>query len=317
MQQEDGKDRAEQEDVARYIALLDKIRDAFRIKILYGRTARAVIIKDYPYSPRDRSEENPRATEKITQIIAAGEKDYAALLQSFTDYAPFFEKIPLTGDENTRDPFWLDNRIGALDGLSLYGLIAQRQPDIYMEIGGGNATKFARRAIEDHGLKTKIISIDPFPRAEIDALCDEIIRAPLEECDPAIFNRLKAGDMLFVAGGSHRAFPNSDVTVFFTEVLPLLKKDVIYGLRDIFLPRDYPAAWKKRFYNEQYLLHAYLLGGAGGDKILLPCLYTAAATDSADTVDAFRALFTHGTLRELAETKPQYTGGACFWMEKS
>ena len=37
-----------------------------------------------------------------------------------------------------------------------------------------------------------------------------------------------------------------------------------------FLPRDYSAGWFSRFYNEQYLLMAYLLGGAGGDEIIMP-----------------------------------------------
>ena len=38
-----------------------------------------------------------------------------------------------------------------------------------LEIGSGNSTKFARRAIRDHRLCTRITSIDPHPRAEIDA----------------------------------------------------------------------------------------------------------------------------------------------------
>ena len=66
---------------------------------------------------------------------------------------------------------------------------------------------------------------------------------------------LSAGDMVFI-DNSHRAFQNSDVTVFFTEVLPALPAGVAYGIHDIFLPDDYPAGWSDRFYNEQYLLAA-------------------------------------------------------------
>ena len=40
-----------------------------------------------------------------------------------------------------------------------------------MQIGSGNSTKIARKAINDQKLKTKITSIDPHPRIEIDLIC--------------------------------------------------------------------------------------------------------------------------------------------------
>jgi hypothetical protein len=49
-------------------------------------------------------------------------------------------------------------------------MIASKRPKQYFEIGSGNSTKFARQAIRDHGA-TRIVSIDPSPRAEIDAIC--------------------------------------------------------------------------------------------------------------------------------------------------
>ena len=48
-----------------------------------------------------------------------------------------------------------------------------------VEVGSGYSTKFARRAIDDHSLRSRITSIDPAPRAEIDGLCDSVIRGPL------------------------------------------------------------------------------------------------------------------------------------------
>jgi len=41
-------------------------------------------------------------------------------------------------------------------------------PRVYFEIGLGHSIKFARHAIKLGGLQTKVISIDPDPRAEID-----------------------------------------------------------------------------------------------------------------------------------------------------
>ena len=67
------------------------------------------------------------------------------------------------------------------------GLIKKFKPKIYCEIGSGNSTKFARKAIDFFNLKTEIISIDPYPRAEIDNLADVIIRKGLEEVEINFF----------------------------------------------------------------------------------------------------------------------------------
>ena len=135
-----------------------------------------------------------------------------------------------------------------------------RRPRRFIEIGSGNSTKFARRAIRDLSLNTSIVSIDPFPRSEIDAICDEVVRLPLEQVPGQFFNEIGVDDLLFF-DGSHRAFQNSDATVFFTEVIPSLTSDVMVGVHDIFLPHDYPPNWLRRDYSEQYLLASWLLGG--------------------------------------------------------
>ena len=100
-------------------------------------------------------------------------------------------------------------------------------------------------------------------------LCDETIVQRMEDMPAAFWAGLAAGDMLFI-DNSHRSFPGSDVTVFFSEVMPALPSGVIYGIHDVFLPRDYPPQWNGRIYNEQYLLMSYLLGGNGVDQVLLP-----------------------------------------------
>jgi hypothetical protein len=60
----------------------------------------------------------------------------------------------------------------------------------------------------------------------------------------------------------------SDVTVFFFEILPLLRPGVLVHVHDILLPRDYPPEWRYRYYSEQYLLAAFLL--ADRFDVLLP-----------------------------------------------
>ena len=58
----------------------------------------------------------------------------------------------------------------------------------------------------------------------------------------------------------HTVVSNSDVNVFFLEILPQLNNKIIIGIHDIFLPRDYPPA-VDRYYNEQYMLSMLLLYG--------------------------------------------------------
>ncbi len=133
-------------------------------------------------------------------------------------------------------------------------------PVEFIEIGSGFSTRFARRAIRDHALPTRILSIDPEPRAEIDSICDDVVRCPLEDVPPTTFASVTAEDFIFI-DGSHRAFQGSDTTVFFTEILPTLPPGTLVGVHDIFLPADYPVAWLDLYLSEQYLLACWLLGG--------------------------------------------------------
>lgn len=226
---------------------------------------------DYPYHPRRRAWEPSRS--RVFDIIRAGASRYSDLLGEFAAFGPQFEKIHVhASSHDTPSPIWLNGWFPGVDAISLYGLLAINNPRWYVEVGSGNSTKFARQAITDHGLRTRITSIDPFPRTDIDSICDKVIRQPCEDVSSEFFDSLTSEDILFI-DNSHRSFPNSDVTVFFTEILPYLPSGMIYGLHDIFLPWDYPDDWKDRYYSEQYLLAAYLLGGAGGDEIVLPNTY--------------------------------------------
>jgi hypothetical protein len=118
------------------------------------------------------------------------------------------------------------------------------------------------------------VSIDPEPRADIDRLCDHVVRSGLETADLAVFEELKPGDVVFV-DNSHRAFTNSDVTVFFLDVLPRLPDGVLVGIHDITLPADYPPGWNGFHFNEQYLLACFLLGGTPWMQVELASLFAA------------------------------------------
>jgi len=175
-------------------------------------------------------------------------------------------------DDLKRIDFWDNQFFSGLDGVVLYSMIRAIKPAYYLEIGSGFSTMFAHRAIMDENLNTRIISIDPQPRAEIEELCFEVIKAPFEFVDINDLVKLNAMDIFFI-DGSHRVFQNSDVVAFMFDIMPRLKSGVIVQVHDICLPWDYPVDWKMRFYSEQYMLGAWLMGGHKGWDIIMPNAY--------------------------------------------
>ena len=206
-------------------------------------------------------------------MLASGEETYQAALETIAGYRDSFAAIPLHA-EDPREPSWDNEWLPPLDSAALYSFTRSRSPALYVEVGSGNSTKFAARARIDGALETTIVSIDPDPRAEVDELCDRVLRMPLESADPAVFGELAEDDVLFV-DGSHRTFMNSDATVFFLEVLPRLAEGVLVGVHDVFLPFDYPQEFADRYYSEQYLLAAYLLAGTPRLETVLPAYYAS------------------------------------------
>jgi hypothetical protein len=78
--------------------------------------------------------------------------------------------------------------------------------------------------------------------------------------DPALVDRLEAGDVLFV-DSSHVLVDGSDVAFIFSELLPRLRPGVLLHVHDVFLPEPYPERWAWRGYNEQFAVAGLLAGG--------------------------------------------------------
>ena len=164
---------------------------------------------------------------RLSEILARGEERYRQNLRELLAFEDDLRRIP-SRPAGPGVPYWLNQWLPGLDGIALYGFTRSRAPRRYLEVGSGLSTMFVRQAIRDGGLDTKVTSVDPAPRAEVDELCDELIRSPLETTDLAAFRELEAGDVVFF-DGSHRVLMNSDVTVFFLEVLPQLPAGVLVG----------------------------------------------------------------------------------------
>lgn len=198
----------------------------------------------------------PEGNPHLAALLRAREDDLSATLTEMAAMAPVVEALA-EGRLAGIDYRWRNGYLPSLDALSVMWA-ASRARSTFIEVGSGNSTKVARAAVTVLDRPVRIVSIDPYPRAEIDALCDEVIRAPLERVDLSPILALEPGDVLFV-DSSHRSFMNSDVTVAMLEILPALKPGVLVGFHDICLPFDYPERWTKRAYNEQYLLGTLLM----------------------------------------------------------
>lgn len=222
---------------------------------------------DYPTSssnsPRwGHGHPNHPFIEPLLAARADTYREVLALLPQYGQELAAIDRAPRPGLEPYWDSgFWATS---GLDAAAIYCFLRSRKPRRYLELGSGQSTKFASRAKRDAGLDTRIISIDPEPREDIDAICDIVLRRPAESVPLSYFEELDPGDVLFM-DGSHRLFMNNDVSTFYLDVLPRLAPGVLVGVHDIYLPEDYGPESVHRYYTEAYMLAAMLL--AGPDRI--------------------------------------------------
>lgn len=240
---------------------------------------------EYPTSSRN----TPRYTSQnqnsyIVDALKKNSAKYIETLNKFQKYFPQLSKIQVSSEKESIEPTYINGWMPGLDSVLLYSMLAEYKPKKYLEVGSGHSTKFARKSITDNGLSTEIISIDPYPRALIDQICDQVIRQPLEDIDLSIFDSLDANDIVYI-DNSHRTFMNSDVTVSFLDIMPRLKPGVFLHFHDICWPLDYPADWAKRYYNEQYILGALLANGLTNYEVLLPNYWLSANKEFSTIID--------------------------------
>ena len=268
-----------------------------RLAALEATAARYEILPGTPYSRYALPLEYPPSRDMrarwgysrplIPQLLSWFEShadNYRGFIDMMRQYGTELADVPHTLDAAKLPmPAWLGTAINPIDCLALYTFMRTSRPATFLEIGSGTTTCFAHLARQRGGMHTRIISIDPEPRVEVDSICDEVIRSGLETCDLTIFESLRAGDIVFL-DGSHRSFMNSDVTVFFIDVLPILKPGVIVHLHDIVLPWDYHQYFANWYWNEQYMLAVYLMANRARINPLFPIAFVTGAPQFADSL---------------------------------
>ena len=243
------------------------------LKLAHPKYQKLILEYKVEFKPRYGYGKKPH--ELLYKLIDSKRANYEIYLNNILKFKSVFECIKkIDFETNENEPCWNNGFLPGLDIVALYNFIDVFKPKKYIEIGSGNSTKVAKKSIKDNGLSTKIISVDPFPRANIDHLSNTVIRKPLENIDDLKFivDELEQNDILFI-DNSHRCLPNSDSMVCFLDILPYLKKGVIVHIHDIYLPYDYPQFMCDRFYSEQYVLAAFIMANSNKYEPIFPCAF--------------------------------------------
>lgn len=153
------------------------------------------------------------------------------------------------------------------DAIMLGCMLLHLRPHRVIEIGSG-CSSAAMLDLNDRSLggRMHLTIIDPVTvrvkkmlRPEdldrVDLIESRVQDVPLER-----FKLLEAGDVLFI-DSSHVSKIGSDVHRLFFDVLPVLQPGVYVHIHDVSATLEYPREWfaEGRAWNEQYLLHAFLM----------------------------------------------------------
>ena len=165
----------------------------------------------------------------------------------------------------------------SIDAEVLYCMIRHYRPHRIIEVGSGFSTYVSAAAVRQNGAEgypATLVAIEPYPndvlRRGFPGL-HQLLQQPVQSVDYEAFTSLTENDILFI-DSSHVLRIDSDVRFLVLEVLPRLQPGVLVHFHDIFLPCDYPRAWvmnEYRFWNEQYVLQAFLAFNRGFEVVWL------------------------------------------------
>ena len=124
----------------------------------------------------------------------------------------------------------------------------------------------------------------------------------LQDSDLEVFRSLGEGDILFI-DSTHIAVPGSDTDVvcIVTQILPQLALGVFVHVHDICLPFETAWDWTfkdYRFWNEQYLLQAFLIDNNEWEVLYMGIMWQ------------------HFFPKLLAKLFPMAGSNGSFWMRK-
>ncbi len=223
-------------------------------------------IRDHYYYPLFKDSKLKKSLREPRYLpgIDFCEEKQLHLLENFT-FGKELENMKLNEKKYEIKEFYLNNGgFESGDAEFLYQFIRFFKPKKVIEIGSGNSTKIANKALLRNESEDKKdffhTCIEPYEMPWLETLDLKVVRNILEDCDMEMFDKLEANDLLFI-DSSHIIRPQGDVLKEYLEIIPRLKSGVMIHVHDIFTPRDYLDEWIRedvKFWNEQYLLECLL-----------------------------------------------------------
>jgi predicted O-methyltransferase YrrM len=170
--------------------------------------------------------------------------------------------FPLEKTKNGIGFYYHNGKFGSGDAEYYYNMIRLYKPKRIVEIGAGYSTLMAINAITANKRRNRdytceLTCIEPYERPWLEQLQVRLMRERVEKVDKVLFSQLSRNDILYI-DSSHIIRPQGDVLFECLEVLPILKSGVIIHIHDVFTPGDYPDWDFVHFFNEQYLVEAFL-----------------------------------------------------------
>jgi hypothetical protein len=155
---------------------------------------------------------------------------------------------------------------GPIESQALHGFIRKFAPPRIIEVGSGVSTACMLNAVRANRAEGRpasdIVCIEPFPKQQfVNVSGVTHIESMVQMVDPTVFDRLQAGDLLFI-DSSHAVKTGSDVSVLYLKVIPKLRAGVHVHIHDICLPYLYGRdALRTVFGWQETTLLAALLSG--------------------------------------------------------
>ena len=191
------------------------------------------------------------------------EKEQVERLESWSAYSDLYGMLRGNREINLSGGFGkIVNGWYQTPNAEIYAsMIADFRPSSILEVGVGYSTRLAREVIRELDLNTQIVAVDPRPRTSVEEAADALVSTTVEEAqwNAPPFPPLAEPLMLFI-DSSHVTRAGGDIPVLFNQLIPRLAPGSIVHVDDVFIPWDYPTAYRQRLYTEQYVLQALLTG---------------------------------------------------------
>lgn len=222
-------------------------------------------ISNHYYEPLIRSKDYD-VNQSKNRFLPGIDLNTRAQLELLSKFNFSSELLDIYHQKNDKTSYRFDNpNFASGDSEYLYNIIRHYKPKNIIEIGSGHSTLMAIEALEKNKLDDKNYHcshtcIEPFEMPWLEKTRVTLVREIVQKVDVSLFKQLTKNDILFI-DSSHMIKPQGDILKEYLEILPSLNSGVLIHVHDIFTPNDYKHEWlfeEMRFWNEQYLLEAFL-----------------------------------------------------------